>query len=368
MKGIVSISKIMKKAVSVIIPCYNVKKYLSRCVNSLLNQTIGLENLELIFVDDASTDDTLEYLHQLEQQHPCDITVISYSDNKKQGAARNIGMNYATGKYIGFVDADDWIAPQMYEKMCGIAEDTVCDIVCCRYYPTNSFEVPSGKFKEKSYDYILNIQNEIQRKEFLAKGFSSFSFVVWNKLFRRDFIENHQLRFCEKYLFEDLFFLNTAAFYLNKLCFTQAQYYYYYMRPDSSMNTMNCTKWFTQRRVLIDWVQECINRGLFDTYYHEIEFIFGKDYYISNLDYTFNHFDKNAVSVIQSSQIIMKTLFPNAANNPYVLMDKEYFLYNFQKRLFSLISEDFTLEKIAKARSTYHIEILRTLGVKSLQE
>ena len=64
----------------------------------------------------------------------------------------------------------------------------------------------------------------------------------------------------------------------------------------------------------------------------------------------------------------MKILFPNVTNDPYVLMDKEYFLYNFQKRLFSLISEDFTLEKIAKARSTYHIEILRTLGVKSLQE
>ena len=357
----------MKKAVSVIIPCYNLKKYLSRLVNSLLDQTIGLENLELIFVDDASTDDTLESLYQLEQQYPYNITVISNSENKKQGTARNIGMSYATGKYIGFVDADDWIAPQMYEKMYDIAEETDCDIVCCRYYATNSFKAPR-RFKEESDYDILNIQNENQRKEFLAKGFSSFGFIVWNKLFRRDFIENYQLRFCEEYLFEDLFFVNTAAFYLNKLCFTHTPYYYYYIRPDSSLNTMDCTKWFIQRRILIDWVQECINRGLFDKYYYEIEFIFGKDYYISNLDYTFNHFDKNAVSVIQNSQIIMRTLFPNITNNPYVLVDNEYFLYNFQKRLFSLISEDFTLEKIANARSIYHIEILKTLGVKSFQE
>ena len=139
----------MKKAVSVIIPCYNPKKYLSRLVNSLLDQTIGLENLELIFVDDASTDDTLESLYQLEQQYPYNITVISNSENKKQGTARNIGMSYATGKYIGFVDADDWIAPQMYEKMYDIAEETDCDIVCCRYYATNSFKAPR-LFKEES--------------------------------------------------------------------------------------------------------------------------------------------------------------------------------------------------------------------------
>lgn len=112
--------------VSIIVPCYQVEKYIRRCVDSIINQSIGFENIELILVDDASTDGTLEILRKYEKMYP-GIIVIECEKNGRQGTARNIGLQYATGKYIGFVDADDWIEPDMYEHMYLIAEEYSVD-------------------------------------------------------------------------------------------------------------------------------------------------------------------------------------------------------------------------------------------------
>jgi glycosyltransferase involved in cell wall biosynthesis len=82
-----------------------------------MSQTIGLEHLEVIAVNDASTDRTLEKLYQWERRFPENIMVITYEKNIRQGGARNIGLQYASGEYIGFVDADDWIDSAMYQKL-----------------------------------------------------------------------------------------------------------------------------------------------------------------------------------------------------------------------------------------------------------
>jgi glycosyltransferase involved in cell wall biosynthesis len=103
--------------ISVIIPCYNVEAYIDRCLESVMSQTIGLEHLEVIAVNDASTDRTLEKLYQWERRFPENIMVITYEKNIRQGGARNIGLQYASGEYIGFVDADDWIDSAMYQKL-----------------------------------------------------------------------------------------------------------------------------------------------------------------------------------------------------------------------------------------------------------
>ena len=97
----------MQPLISVIIPCYNVSKYLDRCMDSLLKQTIGYNKLELIFINDASTDNTLDMLLGYEEKYPDTVLVINLEENKKQGFARNLALEYATGKYIGYVDSDD---------------------------------------------------------------------------------------------------------------------------------------------------------------------------------------------------------------------------------------------------------------------
>ena len=112
-----------------IIPCYNVERYIDACVESLVNQTFGIERMELIFVNDASTDSTLEKLAVWESQYPDSITVISLTENCRQGAARNVGMEYATGEYIGFVDSDDYVDITMFEKMYQVHQENDVNFV-----------------------------------------------------------------------------------------------------------------------------------------------------------------------------------------------------------------------------------------------
>ncbi len=103
----------MDKLISIIIPCYNVQSYIDRCFQSLLAQTIDFDRLEIILVDDCSTDATWEKLTAIEAAYPESVMIIHCDENGHQGTARNIGLTYASAPYIGFVDSDDWIEPDM---------------------------------------------------------------------------------------------------------------------------------------------------------------------------------------------------------------------------------------------------------------
>ena len=204
---------VSEKKISIITTCYNVYEYLPRCVDSLRNQTIGWENLELIFVDDASTDQTLQYLQELEGQYPENVIVIINEENQKMGIGRNIGMEYATGKYIGFVDADDWILPEMYETLYQKAEQYQCDITGSRLIRVNQEGMAArGRLEPEENDYFICIETEQQRRNLLAGGMAVFDTVnVVTKLYRREFIQKNQLHFGEHYAFEDLYFFRSGG-------------------------------------------------------------------------------------------------------------------------------------------------------------
>ena len=95
--------------VSIIVPVYNSERYLSDCLNSLVNQT--LSEIEIIAIDDASTDHSLEILIDYAAKYPRKVKVYKNDQNKGQGASRNIGLSIANGEYVGFLDSDDYVAP-----------------------------------------------------------------------------------------------------------------------------------------------------------------------------------------------------------------------------------------------------------------
>src|SRR5699024_5451478 len=140
----------MKPEVSLIIPIYNAERFLERCLNSLFTQS--LTNIEYLFVDDCSTDNSIEvlekrlknYLGKREQ-----VKLIRHEVNKGVAASRNSGLENATGKYVGWVDADDYVDAGMFEKMFSIAERNQADLVWCNYLNV-SFE---GKIKEVKQKY-----------------------------------------------------------------------------------------------------------------------------------------------------------------------------------------------------------------------
>ena len=131
---------------SVILPCYNVDKYIKKALLSVTNQT--LKNIEIICINDGSSDKTLDIINEFAQN---DNRIKVYTqENQGQGVARNNGINYATAPYIAFMDPDDWVAYDMYEKLYNLAVQNDVDFVECgfiKYYET------SGELKKVKFDY-----------------------------------------------------------------------------------------------------------------------------------------------------------------------------------------------------------------------
>ena len=116
--------------ISVIIPVYNVEQYLRECLESVINQT--LSELEIICINDGSTDSSLDILREYEQKD--NRIIVINKDNEGQAAARNIGISMAKGEYIGFLDSDDYIDSNFYEKLYNAAKKYKADIACTNLY------------------------------------------------------------------------------------------------------------------------------------------------------------------------------------------------------------------------------------------
>lgn len=190
----------MSKKISVIVPCYNVEKYIDRCVKSIVNQTIGIENLEVIFVNDASTDHTLSKLQEWESRYPDDIMVITYDENLRQGGARNLGLQYASCEYIGFVDSDDWVELDMYETLLQPMEQGHYDRVLGKFVRSKveNEPVPDSKNREDK-KYIFSESNGIYFCDIPDYGNVGEAGGVYTGLYKKDVIIKNGVFFRKKY-------------------------------------------------------------------------------------------------------------------------------------------------------------------------
>ena len=150
------------KKISVITPCYNSYDYLDKCFDSLVNQTIGIENIEIIFVNDASTDNTGEKLNSYEALYPESILVIHLDENVKQGGARNVALQYVSGEYIIFVDSDDWVDLSYFETVYNIAKENNNEVVVLGALGCGAFcnppEIVAKAMKTVVEEYIKYFQ------------------------------------------------------------------------------------------------------------------------------------------------------------------------------------------------------------------
>lgn len=177
----------MEKLISVIVPVYNSSKYLHQCVNSLLDQS--LKDIELIFVDDGSTDNSLQILE--EYQRKDDRVVIFKQENKYAGVARNNGMKHAKGKYMIFLDSDDYFEKDMLRKLYLVSEANRTEITFFGYYLYDEIigkdiKVPFAYDKTTVFDPCIELGERM---------FVVFGGVPWNKLVLRSFIMESQLQY-----------------------------------------------------------------------------------------------------------------------------------------------------------------------------
>ena len=218
------------KKVSVIVPCYNMEKYLDNCFKSLINQTY--KNLEIIFVNDGSTDKTLDLLRKWRGEERLNFTLIN-QENKGLSATRNVGLRKATGDYIYFLDPDDIIFPTLIEELVNMLEDDKYDYSYCEYmrvkdgkkYEDFNFKNKKGKFT------ILNKTETLKR--FLVHN---LRWCVWNKLFKANIIKDNNIFFQEDCRYgEDTYFCFEYFKHMTKPGILTDKVLYYYTQRKSSL-------------------------------------------------------------------------------------------------------------------------------------
>lgn len=215
--------------VSVIIPIYNVKDYLNRCVDSIINQTYG--NLEIILVNDGSTDGCSEICDTYKELYPNLVKVI-HKQNGGLSDARNFGIDQATGSYITFVDSDDTIAPDMIETLISLATEKDVDIAVCQALRIDENDAVTGIYSSCKEDICLHSKYECM-KRFVAT--EEVGTVAWAKLYRRDLFKD--IRFPVGRYHEDVFTTYKVIALCDSMAITQKRLYNYRIRPQSIMQS-----------------------------------------------------------------------------------------------------------------------------------
>lgn len=213
------------KKISIIVPVYNVEQYLERMLNSLLNQTY--KNLEIILVDDGSTDNSSKICDDYEKKDKR-IKVV-HQKNSGVSVARNVGIELATGDYIGFVDSDDVICESMYERLYNNMVNNDCEISVCKYCTFD--KVPKFDYS----DSVKIFSTEAALRDIISDGV--ITNFLWNKLFKKKLFDN--IEFPKGKIYEDMYVMPKLLEKASKLCFDSSKLYGYFVRQNSYVNTYN---------------------------------------------------------------------------------------------------------------------------------
>ena len=205
--------------ISIVVPVYNVEKYVDRCLRSLVTQT--LQDIEIIIVNDGSQDKSEKIIEKYVKENKNKIKYYEKS-NGGLSSARNYGLEYATGKYIAFLDSDDYVESNMYEEMYNLAKKENADMVECDY-------IWEWEFGKKIFDK----RREYKTKEDMMK---KPRVIAWNKIYKRELINKYKIRFPEDLIYEDLEFFLKLLPHLNKISYINKYFVHYIQREDSITN------------------------------------------------------------------------------------------------------------------------------------
>ena len=218
--------------ISIIVPGYNAEKFARECIESVINQTYT--NLEIILVDDGSKDSTGEIFEEYAKSDR--RVIVIHQENKGISEARNAGLDKATGEYIMFIDADDLYEENTCELLYNEIKRTDADYVIGNYihitYEGEKWDDPV--FDQASFDDF-----KIETTDY-KKSFFVMNSVVWNKIFKRNFIEEHKLRFIPKAIAEDAIFSIYCYTHTDKGYYINDIIYNYRQNPDNVSISTNC--------------------------------------------------------------------------------------------------------------------------------
>lgn len=224
---------VIRPKLSVVIPVYNGESYLCRCLDSVFNQS--LKDIQVIVVDDGSRDKTIDSILPYKQRYT-NLAITSHPENRGTGVARNTGLSLATGKYIAFLDADDWVDTNAYLEMVTALEETGADIAICGIRTEHSNSLLSSIRYQYSHTNLISSDFALK---LLCKTEMQDSFIspmVGNKVFNLDFLKKIELVFPPSSLFEDDEFMFLAFCYTTSAVIVPNVYQHYFQRESSAMH------------------------------------------------------------------------------------------------------------------------------------
>lgn len=339
------------KKVSIIVPVYNVEKYLERCLKSLVDQT--LKDIEIIIVNDGSIDGSQIIIDKYKSKYP-DMIKSFYIKNGGAAKARNYGLNYVTGEYIGFVDSDDYISEEMFEKLYNKAKEKEADIVCCNYYRV----IDEEKFNKKSFG-----NNKILKEDLFDKNIYEANLLfdevpyLWNKIFKTEIIKDNNFKFFDDLrIYEDLLFTYQAFSKANKISRVEDALYYYMVSRQESLTHVLTEKRFDIFKVtekLVKYYKE-INK------YEEVKdallYVVLKHIYVVLEKRTLKQEKKLKLKYINKVFTFLDKEFPNWKDNMYFDLqnkDKKRYTSRFYWKLsvilgFNIIAQKNKIKRISK--------------------
>lgn len=311
--------------VSVIVPIYNVEEYLERCIESLLHQT--LKEIEVILVNDGSPDNSQAIIDKYTKEYP-DKVIGLVKENGGLSDARNYGIPYAKGEYIGFVDSDDYVDITMYEKLYNKAIETDSEIVTCGYYGIDE--------NKENYRYFQK-GNMIQYGKNLSdnpKLLYTNAPYAWNKIYKKELFERTGIRFPKGLIYEDIATIYPLMMYANRISKVDEALVYYILKREGAITATFSKNILQMYKALARMNDLYIESGKFDEFKEVLGFINLKHTILRFRDFTLYNDHKLQREMVKEGFHQLHTYFPDWRSN------ETFFDFYFKnKRLTKLFSK-----------------------------
>jgi glycosyltransferase involved in cell wall biosynthesis len=300
--------------VSVVVAVHNVARYLPQCIDSLISQT--LREVEVILVNDRSTDNSLDILLDYQARHPDTVVVIDSPTHRRQGGAWNLGIRQARGEYVSFVGGDDWVDETTFEKLYAKAVATNSDLV--RAFVDEFNEIPGelGHSETGNVEIADDLEGrpltDADRESLLVNG------AVWCQLLRRALFVENDLWFPEHLAAQDNFVNKLMLFYVERFAIVREHLYHYRIHSNSTMNTRNAPWRFDRLRIECMVLDEVETRGLGGRLDDALEYQFVRMYFWNTIQLWEKRSDGAFPrEVLREMQSEMKRRTPHFRSNVY---------------------------------------------------
>ncbi|CAH6918216.1 Glycosyltransferase involved in cell wall biosynthesis [Vibrio chagasii] len=331
--------------VSIVVPVYNMEEYLPQCIGSILAQSYG--NIEVVCVNDCSTDSSLSILHEFEK-NDARVKVVDLKVNLRQGGARNVGIEHSSGDYIYFVDSDDWVESELIETL--ISKSTGCpsEIIYCNY---------TTRHNDPSLDKIIcrnNVDWENDKVDVIKKKLILAPSPIWTALYSSDFFRSKKIRFPEQVFYEDNFIVPILVCHAESISKINLSLINYNMKNSSVTRTFNNDKFFERIVTAKMLLEEISENRFYDKYRSELEFYITEIYLVNTTIGCYRKFypvrDNRAGEIIED----FRKLLPEFEKNEY-FNDKKKRKFFYRMYFFMLMNTRSLVKLIYNVRNKIHL-------------